>query len=33
MEGVIENSDLPEKYKKVPLKVSGVAGKNWGQLK
>jgi DNA polymerase-1 len=28
MEGVIENSDLPEKYKKVPLKVSGVAGKN-----
>ena len=28
MESILKNSDLEEKYKKVPLKVSGVTGKN-----
>ena len=33
MERVLENSHLEEKYKKVPLVVDGVAGKNWAELK
>jgi hypothetical protein len=33
MESVLENSDLEKRYKTVPLKVSGIIGKNWGELK
>ena len=33
MERILKNSDLEDKYKKIPLKVSGVIGKNWGELK
>ncbi len=33
MEKILINSDLAEKYKTVPLKISQNIGKNWGKLK